>query len=236
MESKKPSADSEKQPKPSVPEVVADKPVIIAPKPQPSTQFVDVPNHFVLAILSMQFCWPLAIPALINANSVNTLLLKNDVDGARVASKKAKVWSIWAFVTGLFIWPMLMTVGFIVVFFIIIAGAGLAGPLHASNDELAYISDGNTNAAYNMTTSDYQADVSKTDFENTIMIYENLPLTTANLDPENTDSNNVSGETASYNYTVTSDGQDYVINTYLILVDDVWKIQDITIEPQFKAL
>jgi hypothetical protein len=229
MESKKPSADSEKQPKPSVPEVVVDKPVIITPKPQPSPQFVDVPNHFVLAILSMQFCWPLAIPALINANSVNTLLLKNDVDGARVASKKAKVWSIWAFVTGLVILPML-AFGFMMVLAIIIAATALSAPLHASNDELAYISDGNTDAAYNMTTSEYQAMVTKTDFEDTIMIYENLPLTTANLDSRNSDSNSVSSKTASYNYTVTSDGQEYVVNTYLVLVDDMWKIQDITIE------
>ena len=229
MDSKKPNTDSEQQPKSSTPEVVADQPAIISPKPQPSSQFVDVPNHFVLAILSMQFCWPLAIPALINANSVNTLLLKNDVDGARVASKKAKVWSIWAFVTGLVIVPMLVF-GFMMVLAIIIAATGISGPLHASNDELAYISDGNTDAAYNMTTSDYQATVTKADFIDTIMIYENLPLETANRDPGNTDSNNVSRETASYNYTVASGGQEYLVNTYLVFVDDTWKIQDITIE------
>jgi len=231
MESKKPSKDNDQQPKSSAPEVVADKPAKISPKPkpQPSSQFVDVPNHFVLAILSMQFCWPLAIPALINANSVNTLLLKNDVDGARVASKKAKIWSIWAFVTGLVIVPMLVF-GFMMVLMFVIALTAFSAPLHASNDELAYISAGNTEAAYNMTTSDYQATVTKADFEKSIMIYEDLPLNVANLDSRNTDSDSSVGETASFNYTVASGGQEYVVNTYLVFVDDTWQIQDIKIE------
>lgn len=55
----------------------------------------NVPNHLVFAILVTLFCClPLGIVAIINATQVNSKLAIGDIQGAMLASKQARTWSI----------------------------------------------------------------------------------------------------------------------------------------------
>lgn len=53
-------------------------------------------NYLVLSILATIFCcWPLGIPAIIQASKVNTKYAEGDYEGAKNASNLAKKWLIW---------------------------------------------------------------------------------------------------------------------------------------------
>jgi len=53
-------------------------------------------NYLVLSILATIFCcWPLGIPAIIQASKVNTKYAEGDYEGAINASSLAKKWLIW---------------------------------------------------------------------------------------------------------------------------------------------
>ena len=53
-------------------------------------------NYLVLSILSTIFCcWPLGIPAIIQASKVNSKFAESDYAGAQKASESAKKWMIW---------------------------------------------------------------------------------------------------------------------------------------------
>lgn len=60
-----------------------------APDPGPSRAKPD--NYLVQSILCLIFCcWPMAIPAIINASRVNSRWAEGDYEGAEEASEKAK--------------------------------------------------------------------------------------------------------------------------------------------------
>jgi len=61
----------------------------------PSTHEVtqQIPSHLVLAIVSLFFVWITAIPAIIYASRVSGLVLSGNIEEAKSASKKAKIWS-----------------------------------------------------------------------------------------------------------------------------------------------
>ena len=59
----------------------------------PATE--QVPNHMVGAILTTIFCCLIGgIISIVYASKVNTKLAQGDIDGARAASKTAKLWII----------------------------------------------------------------------------------------------------------------------------------------------
>ncbi|MCU1432155.1 MAG: Interferon-induced transrane protein [Actinotalea sp.] len=58
------------------------------------------PNHLVWAIISVFLCWPLAIPAIINATQVNSKWALGDVAGAQSASANARKFALWATIAG----------------------------------------------------------------------------------------------------------------------------------------
>jgi len=62
-------------------------------------------NYLVLSILATIFCcWPLGIPAILQASKVNSKFSEGDYDGAKEASRKAKNWIIWSAVVALILW------------------------------------------------------------------------------------------------------------------------------------
>ena len=55
-------------------------------------------TYLVESILITLFCcWPLGIPAIINAAKVESKFYAGDINGANEASKKAKKWATWSF-------------------------------------------------------------------------------------------------------------------------------------------
>ena len=63
---------------------------------------VVIPNYLWQAIVcTLCCCWPLGIPAIVYAAQVNTKVGQGDLEGARQASKNARMWCWIAFGSGL---------------------------------------------------------------------------------------------------------------------------------------
>jgi uncharacterized membrane protein YvbJ len=68
----------------------------------PGQQAQNIPNYLIQSILVTIFCClPLGIPAIVFASQVNTKAQAGDLDGAMVASRKAKMWCWWSFGLGI---------------------------------------------------------------------------------------------------------------------------------------
>lgn len=80
------------------------QPVQPAPSAQPvqPAQVTEViPNHLVFAVITtVCCCLPFGIVAIIYSNQVNTKVALGDVQGAKEASNKAKIWCIVSLVSG----------------------------------------------------------------------------------------------------------------------------------------
>ena len=64
--------------------------------PQPSVPVEQVPNYLIFAILCTAFCClPFGIVAIVYSSQVNGLVAAGNIDAARDAAKKAKIWC-WA--------------------------------------------------------------------------------------------------------------------------------------------
>ena len=74
------------------------------PGPPPS-------NFLVWSILSLLCCWPLAIPAIVQATKVNALWAQGQTAAAEQAAQGAKKWTIITAVVGV-VWYALWTVLF----------------------------------------------------------------------------------------------------------------------------
>lgn len=72
----------------------------------PQGQPPQIDNNMTMSIVSIFLFWPLAIPAIINASKVNTLLQQGDYNGAHTAAAESKKWSKWALIVGLIIWAI----------------------------------------------------------------------------------------------------------------------------------
>ena len=71
---------------------------------QPGYPPQQVNNNMTMSIVAIFFCWPLAIPAIINASKVNPLLQQGDIAGAQAAAAESKKWSKWALIVGIGLW------------------------------------------------------------------------------------------------------------------------------------
>jgi interferon-induced transmembrane protein len=60
-----------------------------------------VDNNMTMSIVSIFLFWPLAIPAIISASKVNTLLQQGDYAGAQAAAADSKKWSKLAIIIGI---------------------------------------------------------------------------------------------------------------------------------------
>ena len=56
------------------------------------------------SILVSFFCWPLAMPAILNASKVTTKFLQGDYESAARCSRKARKWSTFAIVSAVIFW------------------------------------------------------------------------------------------------------------------------------------
>ena len=70
----------------------------------PQGQPPQIENNMTMSIVAIFFFWPLAIPAIMNASKVNTLLQQGDYAGAQQASTESKKWSKIALIIGLVGW------------------------------------------------------------------------------------------------------------------------------------
>jgi hypothetical protein len=80
----------------------------------------QVDNNMTMSIVSIFLFWPLAIPAIINASKVNTLLAAGDVAGAMAAATESKKWSKLALIVGLIAWAV--SIVCCIIYFVAIIG------------------------------------------------------------------------------------------------------------------
>ncbi|MEU6024391.1 MULTISPECIES: CD225/dispanin family protein [unclassified Micromonospora] len=89
----------------------------------PSQPPQQIDNNMTMSIVAIFLFWPLAIPALINASKVNTLLQQGDYAGAQAASAESKKWSKWALIVG---------IAWIAIILVCCVGSSLVGALNSS--------------------------------------------------------------------------------------------------------
>ena len=69
----------------------------------------QINNNMTMSIVSLFLFWPLAIPALINASKVNTLLQQGDYASAQAAAEQSRKWSKLAIIIGL-VWYVVVII------------------------------------------------------------------------------------------------------------------------------
>lgn len=84
-------------------------------------------SYLALSIIASFFCWPFAIPAIINASKVDRLWYQGQYNEAVEASKSAKMWSIIALV--MYGFSMLLLILIYVLYFVIVLGATFASEM-----------------------------------------------------------------------------------------------------------
>jgi hypothetical protein len=67
----------------------------------PSQPPQQIDNNMTMSIVAIFLFWPLAIPAIMAASKVNTLLQQGDYAGAQAAAAESKKWSKLALIIGL---------------------------------------------------------------------------------------------------------------------------------------
>jgi hypothetical protein len=70
------------------------------------SQQPQIDNNLTMSIVAIFFFWPLAIPAIINANKVNPMLQAGDYAGAQAAATESKKWSKLALIIGISVWVL----------------------------------------------------------------------------------------------------------------------------------
>jgi hypothetical protein len=200
-------------------------PAPLTPQPVAKPVMTIVPNHMVMAVISLFFFWPLSIPAIINANKVNMLLMQNDVEGARTASKRAKKWSLWAYGVTIFA----IVLGIIAA--IVVAMTSFTAPLKVSDEMLADIRKGDSTAGYALTTSNFKDEMSISEFETAVEKSKSLPLDTAKVTSEHLSADSSSDPMATFEYSLTQDGKKYSVKIQLVSTDDKWAVQALEIKP-----
>ena len=77
----------------------------------------QIDNNMTMSIVAIFLFWPLAIPAIINAQKVNPALMAGDFAGAQQAASESKRWSKLALIIGLVMWgiSLLCCVGWLVI-------------------------------------------------------------------------------------------------------------------------
>ena len=84
-------------------------------------------SYLALSIIASFFCWPFAIPAIINASKVESLWYQGQYNEAVESSKSAKKWSIIAFV--MYGVSIILLILFYVLYFVIVLGAAVASEM-----------------------------------------------------------------------------------------------------------
>ncbi len=86
--------------------------------PQSPGYGVAPANNLVWGIFAtLCCCLPLGIVSIVKANQVNALWAQGQHDQAQVAANDAKKWAMWAAISGVIAWVLI--VGFWVVLFVI---------------------------------------------------------------------------------------------------------------------
>lgn len=208
----------------TVPTPVQNTPTPQEPLVQSVTD-VKVPSRIGLAILSFILFWPLGIAALINSSRVNKCLASNDVTGAQEASGKVKKIVIWAFGIAAF-----MIVGFVAILGIV--NAATAAPLKVSKQMLSYIANGNAEAAYALTSTEFQEATSESEFTSFVDVYKVIDFEGAKVKSKEVNTNDTDGTTAEIGYNASSTVQEFTVTTYLVKSGDNWLVQNIGVIPK----
>jgi hypothetical protein len=66
----------------------------------------QVRSYLAWSIVCVFLFWPLAIPAIIFASKVKTLVTAGDYQGGVTASRQARMWAIWATGVGAAVWGL----------------------------------------------------------------------------------------------------------------------------------
>ncbi|GAB3798745.1 CD225/dispanin family protein [Micromonospora zhanjiangensis] len=87
----------------------------------PSQQPQQIDNNMTMSIVAIFLCWPLAIPAIINASKVNPALQQGDYAGAQAAAAESKKWSKLALIIGACLWAV--SIICCIIYFVVLASA-----------------------------------------------------------------------------------------------------------------
>jgi len=85
----------------------------------------QINNNMTMAIVSIFFFWPLAIPAIMNASKVRTLEAQGDIAGAQAAAESARKFAKLGIIIGAVV--LVLVCGFVACTTVLAGTAGTAG-------------------------------------------------------------------------------------------------------------
>jgi hypothetical protein len=182
------------------------------PQTESNTNKKNVSNHLAIAIISLFFFVPFGIPALIYAVKVNNLLLRNDTDAAKKASKKAKMWSLIAIGTWAVLWLGILAL-------IVFVGLSTKVEQKLATSFVTDVSNGRTSEAYSQFSSALKDAQDQPTFENS---FSNLNLNkSCKLDVSGlkTSSSTDLGNTTEVSGTVKCDDKTFNTVVFIYNVD-----------------
>lgn len=106
-----------------------------------------------------------------------------------------------------------------------------AEPQKVSNEFLTEMRNGNSSDAYKLTSNDFQATTSQSDFAKFVNTYKYLPLNEGKISSKEAKSD-PTGSNAEFNYVITQDGAKYNIKTELVKSQDEWKVSYFYVKSQ----
>jgi hypothetical protein len=147
------------------------------------------------------------------------------------AAKKSgsKKWLL--IIGGCLLLIVLAVVAFVVFVFNVINSA-TAAPLETSEQFLVYLEDGDSQRAYDMTSTTFQGATTEDQFQIFVDQMEPVDFSKAEIASKNISNDISSGSLASLTYDVDQDDADYTVEIELSYDGSEWLINYVTVNPK----
>jgi hypothetical protein len=96
------------------PPVAGDGPPVAA-GPPPAADAAAPPTHLVIALVSLLFCWPFGIPAIVLSSRVSSAWAAGETDRAVDASARARRFAVIAIGLGALVYVLYFVLALVVV-------------------------------------------------------------------------------------------------------------------------
>ena len=111
-----------------------------------------------------------------------------------------------------------------------VVNSATKAPVKASNEFLTALDGSSAEAAYNLTSSEFQAAVTPANFVTFFDTYKAIPFADAKVTSKEVKTDATAGEVATIDYSVKSGSTTYTVETLVVKNGDAWKVLSIEVK------